>query len=69
MCSIFEMDKTSKRQKIQDLLRIGYPTKDIVIIVKTTPANVWKEKSKMKRAMQYKVGTDLETEGKIHPPP
>jgi translation initiation factor 2 beta subunit (eIF-2beta)/eIF-5 len=69
MCSIFEMDKTSKRQKIQDLLRRGYPTKDIVIIVKTTPANVWKEKSKMKRAMQNKVGTDLETESKIHPPP
>ena len=69
MCSIFETDKTSKRQKIQDLLRIGYPTKDIVIIVKTTPANVWKEKSKMKRAMQNKVGTDLETESKIHPPP
>jgi hypothetical protein len=67
MCSSFEMDKTSKRQKIQDLLRRGYPTKDIVIIVKTTPANVWKEKSKMKRAMQNKVGTDLETEGKIHP--
>src|SRR5437773_7740100 len=40
--------RQSKREKIREILSAGYSTQEIAEIVGTTPANVWKEKSRLK---------------------